>query len=93
MWHDGGCWNWGGAGWFANGWPVMLAIVGLLLAGLVVLAILLARRTAAPGHQDGPSPGEPRYGRAEQILDERLARGEIDEEEYRRRRDLLGIAR
>jgi hypothetical protein len=27
--------------------------------------------------------------RAEQILDERLARGEIDAEEYKQRRDLL----
>jgi putative membrane protein len=50
--------------------------------GVIVWAI--ARFTSAPrggGEHRGPTPRE--------ILDERFARGEIDEEEYRRRRAAL----
>ena len=73
-----------GMGW--GGWLVM-TIVLILLVTLVVLAFLaLFRATAAPGGR-----AELRRGRssADELLDERFARGEIDEEEYRRRRDAL----
>jgi putative membrane protein len=75
----------GGWGWFAMS-------VGMLLfwALLITAAVLLFRalslgseRTHAPG-----SPGEPGPS-PEQILAERFARGEIDEEEYRRRLSVL----
>ena len=60
-------------------WLVMIAFWGLviwLVYYFVVSAIRDARR-----HEHGDS--------APAILDQRLARGEIDAEEYRRLRDLL----
>ena len=73
-----------GMGW--GGWLVM-TIVLILLVTLVALAFLaLFRGTAAPGGRS-----EQRRGRssADELLDERFARGEIDEEEYRRRHEAL----
>ncbi|WP_082579473.1 SHOCT domain-containing protein [Arthrobacter sp. Soil736] len=61
------------------GWSLLL-IVGLV--GLVWAIIRLAR-------SDGRAPLD-RPGSARSILDERYARGEIDDEEYRRRRETLG---
>jgi putative membrane protein len=61
-------------------------IVWIVLLGLVVwLVVAVIRRGGSDGVQ-GPRRGKtPR-----EILDERFARGEIDEEEYQRRRDVLG---
>lgn len=61
-------------------WPVLI-VVGLAI--LVYLGVLLAQGRIGPprgGRSDGAGSS------ARQILDERYARGEIDEEEYRRRR-------
>jgi putative membrane protein len=73
-----------GMGW--GGWFVMTLIV-VLLVTLVVLAFLALFRGTGPSGDRG----EQRRSRssADQLLDERFARGEIDEEEYRRRRDAL----
>ena len=69
----------GGGGW----WWVM-GIGWLLFLGVIVfLAYLLVRH-----HTDDGSSGVRRTS-AEDLLAERLARGEIDEDEYRRRRDAL----
>jgi putative membrane protein len=79
-WHDGG---WGRGAWVAMGF-MMLVFWGLIVA----LVIVLLR---SPGHRHvGPPQKEARPGdEAMRILDERFARGEIDAEEYTRRRDLL----
>jgi putative membrane protein len=60
-------------------WAGMLVFWGLLIWAAYALITNAARRP--PRDDDG---GEPR-----RILDQRLARGEIDAEEYRRLRDLL----
>jgi len=65
-------------GWF--GGVGMLVLMALVLAALVALVVVLARRGPQP-----PGPGDT----ARRILDERFARGEIDQEEYERRRDAL----
>lgn len=57
-------------------WPV-LVVIGLALLGYVTYRLLRGRGTS-PATESSPS--------ARQILDERYARGEIDGEEYRRRR-------
>jgi putative membrane protein len=63
-------------------WP-LLVLAGLLIIGYVVVRLVSgARPPTTAGTQ--PAGSSPR-----QILDERFARGEIDEDEYRRRRDLL----
>jgi putative membrane protein len=64
-------------GWFWI-WPV-LVLLGVLLLGYAVYRLV-------QGH-GGASPTEP--SSALQILDERYARGEIDDEEYQQRRAKL----
>ena len=59
------------------GWMWIWSLVGL--AVLVLLVWLVVRLTG--GGRDGTGASS-----ARRILDDRYARGEIDEEEYRRRR-------
>ncbi|ARZ66716.1 hypothetical protein SMD11_1052 [Streptomyces albireticuli] len=63
----------------------MILFWGLIITVAVLLFRSLARPAVPPGGEHtswhkGPAPGSP-----EQILAERYARGEIDEEEYQRR--------
>jgi putative membrane protein len=74
--------------WYGGHWAFWQA--GLMWAGMIVFWGLLiwavyALITAArkPGQEHGS-------GAARHILDERLARGEIDAEEYQRLRGLIG---
>jgi putative membrane protein len=57
----------------------MLVLMLFLLTALIVVAVVLRRRW---------QPATPDRT-ARQILDERFARGEIDHEDYERRRDAL----
>jgi putative membrane protein len=79
---------WNGGGWpfweVALMWAGMIAFWGLLIWAVYALVTSATRR---PG--PGPEGGEHRGDDARRILDERLARGEIDTEEYRRLRDVL----
>ncbi|MGW9030499.1 SHOCT domain-containing protein [Streptomyces sp. NPDC055722] len=87
MWYDG---EWGWGGWF-----VMTAFMVLFWALVIAGIIALVRYLACAHHhqQSGPplSPGERRWGnqRSEDLLAERFARGEIDDDEYKRRLALL----
>lgn len=79
MWNDGGGWGWGS--WLLMS-LMMLAIVVLVAWGL----FLLWRASGAPAAAStSPAPART----PEAILAERLARGEIDAEEYRERLDAL----
>ena len=78
FWYGGG-WAWWQAGLM---WVAMIAFWALLIWAAYTLVTGATRRPGQPG------PGEQR-GEARRILDERLARGEIDAEEYQRLRDLL----
>ena len=76
----------GGMHWGA--WVLMI-IAMLVLAGALawVIVTLLRHRSGDSGpHRVLPIDTSPN---AMRILDERLARGQIEEEEYKRRRDLL----
>ena len=67
-------------------WPWML--VGALLSLAVLVAFVLLIVWLVRGNRfDVRSPAV--AGNARQILDERYARGEIDEDDYRKRRDAL----
>lgn len=82
----------GGAGGMGLGWiwPV------ILLVGLAVLAWGLTRAFRPSGGQSTPAPpptaGQPpQPDRAQKILRERYARGEISEEELHDRLRTLGV--
>ncbi|WP_433505513.1 SHOCT domain-containing protein [Pseudonocardia halophobica] len=71
-----------------SGWGYTLmtlssvAFWGLLILGIVVLVRLTRNpRDAGPAYEPRPTP--------EQLLAERYARGEIDDDEYHRRRTAL----
>ena len=73
-WYGG----WGWAGWVA------MSVTMLLFWGLVVTGVIVVVRLLRSGpHESGGR------GTALRLLDERFARGEIDEEDYRKRRELL----
>ncbi|MGW2416800.1 SHOCT domain-containing protein [Streptomyces tubercidicus] len=71
-----------GGGW---AWLATSVSLFLFLALLFVIALLIVRALGRSGPPRGERPGTPTGPGAEQILAERYARGEIDEEEYRRR--------
>ena len=69
-------------GW--GGWTLMLLFWLIVLALIVWLVATLIRRARGEGPRAGPDED-----RAEAVLRERYARGEIDEETYRRQLDEL----
>lgn len=67
-----------GMGW-SGGWMILLWI---LLLGVIVWGIVALTRAGRPTERDArPTAGE--------VLDQRLARGEISEPEYRHLREAL----
>ncbi|WP_030748860.1 SHOCT domain-containing protein [Streptomyces griseus] len=78
FWNGDGMNGWG---WFAMS-AGMILFWGLLITALVLIFRVLDRAAERPSRQGGPTGPE-------RILGERLARGEIDEEEYRRRLSAL----
>jgi putative membrane protein len=76
-------------GYDMSGWGWLLMTLGMLgfWALVAVLALALLRHPGPPDQQRQPAQ-QPRPG-AEDILAERLARGEIDPEEYRQRLQTL----
>jgi putative membrane protein len=76
-------------GYTMSGWGWLLMTLGMLgfWALVAVVALALLRRPGPPDQQ--PQPGQqPRPG-PEEILAERLARGELDPDEYRQRLQTL----
>ena len=80
--HDMGGWGFG-----------LMTFSFIVFWALVIVAIvLLVRHFGRAGQQPGPAPHAPPTTTAEQLLAERFARGDIDEEEYRRRLNTLRAA-
>ena len=84
---DGHDWYWGT--WLGMG--LMMAVLAALVVAVVVLAV---RATTGPQKTTSSLPpwsprDAPGDSQAQRVLDERLARGDIDEGEYVARRDLL----
>lgn len=77
FWPDGGLNGWGGVAMTIS----MLLFWGLLILGAVLLVRALNRPPTSAAPEPRPSP--------QQVLTDRFARGEIDEDEYRRRLDAL----
>jgi len=87
--YGGDGWMWNGGGW--GGW-ILMTLVMVAFWGLVITAVVLAIRYLAGGgsrhNRDGGGPA-PAGSRAEDVLAERYARGEIDDDEYQRRLTLI----
>lgn len=71
---DGGGWRWG-----------MFAVMVLIALAVVALVAWLVRTTRTPPPPPGSSAQSPM-----EILDRRLASGEITPEDYRQRAEILG---
>jgi len=78
-------------GWYDTGWSpgAWIAMVLTMLAfwGLVAALVVYAIRNL--GHRPADDAGTTPTDQARRILDERLARGEIDADEYNHRREVL----
>jgi putative membrane protein len=66
---------WGYGGGAAVWWMVVESLIWVLVVAAIVVGVVLLMR-GGPGNETGA---------ARRILDERFARGEIDEEEFNRR--------
>ncbi|MCB0931791.1 MAG: SHOCT domain-containing protein [Mycobacterium sp.] len=83
---DGDGWMWG-HGWGWGGWLAMFGMV-LFWAVLITAVVLAIRYLSAADRAPGrtlPPPGHT----PEDLLAQRFARGEIDEDEYRQRMAVL----
>jgi putative membrane protein len=80
MWWDDG-------GWGAGGWILMSLMMVAFWGGLIALVVWLVQSVRSDSNPRQPA-GFP-TDRAEEVLAERFARGEIDEDEFQRRRGLL----
>lgn len=78
MWHN----DWGPGVWIVMV-LAMLAFWALVVAGVVMLVGAIRGRDATTTDR------HPRANDAFRILDERFARGEIEADEYTKRRELL----
>lgn len=72
-------WGWHDHEMSAWGWWLMTAGMVVFWALVIWAVVYFVRRNGGSGRIDG----------ADSVLAERYARGEIDEEEYRRRRALI----
>lgn len=83
------------SGWGVGNWLLMSFGMLIFWALVVALIVWVVRSSGAPrAGQAEPGvppdkPAEPPHATARDILDQRYARGEISDEEYRSRRDTL----
>ena len=78
MWWDHG-------GWGAGDWLAMSLMMLVFWGALIALVVWLIRSNRTDQRPDAPASTR----RADEVLAERFARGEIDEDEFTRRRELL----
>ncbi len=79
-------WGWGGNGWGWGGIAVAIALAVFLVA--VIVAVVFAIRDLGRGSRQNNGASFAATG-PEDTLAHRFARGEINEDEYRRRVALL----
>jgi len=77
----------GYGGMMASMWPWMLILAALAIAGLIALILVIIK--LARGNSGHTTGSRNESDSARRILDERYAHGEIDHDEYRKRRETL----
>jgi putative membrane protein len=77
MWYGNNGWGWGG-------WILMTIVMVLFWAAVITAVVLAIRYVASPRATASGPPGS-WQPRAQDLLSERFARGEIDDDEYRNR--------
>ena len=85
MWGYRGGWGWGH--WLGMGLGMTL-FWALIIFGMIALVRYLGGGRAGRG----PAASGAEFSDAERLLAERFARGEIDEQEYHQRREVLRSA-
>lgn len=80
--------GWYGDGMGTGGWLVMSLVMLAFWALVITAVVAIFRGVGRDNSTNRPAATSSR--KPKDILDERFARGEIDEAEYRRSRDLLG---
>ncbi len=74
-----------------GGWGmVLMSVSGLLFWGLIIAGVVWLVRSTGRGGQPGTAAGQ--APTPQQVLADRFARGEIDEDEYTRRLQVLHAA-
>lgn len=81
MWYGGDGWGWGG-------W-ILMTVVMVLVWAAVIAAVILAIRSLASPRGTAASPSGSWRPSAEDLLAERFARGQINDDEFRQRLTLL----
>jgi putative membrane protein len=74
--------GYGDGGW----WALAMMLMSLAFIALIVVGVVFVVRSSS--HEERP-PARPERNRALDLLDERFARGEIDQTEYEERRRVL----
>ena len=74
--------DWGNSGWGVGDWVAMSALMIVFWGGMIALGVWVVRSLRLDRAQ---APAD----RADALLAERFARGEIDGEEFSRSRELL----
>jgi len=81
--------GWNGGEWGWGAW-LFMAVMMVIFWGAVITGIVMAVRYYGRDRQNPPPPtAGVDSDTAMRVLDERFARGEIDADEYTKRRDLL----
>jgi putative membrane protein len=74
-----------------GGWGMLLTTIGgLMFWGLIITGIVVLVRSSGRGALFGPPAGQ--ASTPQQVLADRFARGEIDEDQYTRRLHVLAGA-
>jgi putative membrane protein len=74
--------------WDGGEWFLMILMMALFLGAMAALVVWLVRSSRVGSGSGAPTAMES----AERVLADRFARGEIDEEEFTRKRALLRAA-
>lgn len=82
-----GHYGWDGGGMGAGAWVLMVMLMVVFWSGVVAIVLALVRHSGT-GRDDRPRTGVPEDP-ALRVLEERFARGDIDADEYTKRRDIL----